>query len=227
MVKGTMRGADSFNETMFKMRRLDDFIAVNHPLRPIREWLNEALVRMEATFSQMYASDARGGRPSIAPEKLIRALLLQVQYSIRSERMLVEQISYNMLFRWFVGLAMDDAVWDASTFSKNRCRLMAHDVVIGLFNEMVETAQRHGYLSGEHFSVDGTLIQAWASHKSFEPKAKTTTRRLRRRLATHERTGEARSAATLRTSRAQMIDRHGCFARAVEWVRCPVIWDTC
>ncbi|VVE85881.1 transposase [Pandoraea sputorum] len=118
----------------------------------------------------MYERDVKGGRPSIAPEKLIRALLLQVLYSIRSERMLMEQISYNMLFRWFVGLAMDDAVWDASTFSRNRDRLMVHDVVVALFNETVETAHQRGYLSGEHFSVDGTLIQAWAGHKSFVPK---------------------------------------------------------
>jgi len=110
-----MRGADGYTESMFTMTRLDDFVPANHSLRPIRLWLNEALTRMDTVFSRMYESDARGGRPSIAPEKLIRALLLQVLYSIRSERMLMEQISYNMLFRWFVGLAMDDAVWDHST----------------------------------------------------------------------------------------------------------------
>lgn len=148
-----MRGADCYTESMSTVAKLDDFVPSNHPLRPIRMWLNEALKRM-------YESDAKGGRPSIAPEKLIRALLLQVLYSIRSERMLMEQISYNMLFRWFVGLAMDDAVWDQSTFSKNRERLMTHDVIVSLFNETVETAHARGHLSGEHFSVDGTLIQA-------------------------------------------------------------------
>ncbi len=168
-----MRGPDSYTESMFTMSRLDDFVPANHPLRPIRLWLNEALRRMDEVFSRMYESEAKGGRPSIAPEKLIRALLLQVLYSIRSERMLMEQISYNMLFRWFVGLAMDDAVWDHSTFSKNRDRLMVHDVMVSLFNETVETARVQGHLSGEHFSVDGTLIQAWAGHKSFVPKTKS------------------------------------------------------
>lgn len=167
-----MRGPDGCTESMFTMSRLDDFVPANHPLRPIRLWLNEALTRMDEVFSRMYESEAKGGRPSIAPEKLIRALLLQVLYSIRSERMLMEQISYNMLFRWFVGLAMDDAVWDHSTFSKNRDRLMVHDVMVSLFNETVETARVRGHLSGEHFSVDGTLIQAWAGHKSFVPKTK-------------------------------------------------------
>ena len=166
-----MRGADGYTETMFTMTKLDDFVPSNHPLRPIRLWLNDALKRMDGVFARMYESDAKGGRPSIAPEKLVRALLLQVLYSIRSERMLMEQISYNMLFRWFVGLAMDDAVWDHSTFSKNRDRLLAHDVIVGLFNETVETAQARGHR--EHFSVDGTLIQAWAGHKSFVRKNKS------------------------------------------------------
>jgi hypothetical protein len=105
---------------------------------------------MDAVFSRMYESELKGGRPSIAPEKLIRALLLQVLYSIRSERMLMEQISYNLLFRWFVGLAMDDAVWDHSTFSENRDRLVVHDVIVSLFNETVETARVRDHLSGEH-----------------------------------------------------------------------------
>ncbi len=167
-----MRGADGYTESMFTMAKLDDFVPANHPLRPVRAWLNDALKRMDPVFTRMYESDAKGGRPSIAPEKLIRALLLQVLYSIRSERMLMEQISYNMLFRWFVGMAMDDAVWDHSTFSKNRDRLLVHDVIVSLFNETVETAHARGYLSGEHFSVDGTLIQAWAGQKSFVRKDK-------------------------------------------------------
>lgn len=166
-----MRGPDGFTESMFTVLKLDDFVPKDHPLRPIRTWLNDVLKRMDDVFARMYEADVKGGRPSIAPEKLVRALLLQVLYSIRSERMLVEQISYNMLFRWFVGLPMDGTVWDHSTFSKNRDRLLEHDVLVLLFNETVETARERGYLSGEHFSVDGTLIQAWAGHKSFVPKA--------------------------------------------------------
>lgn len=167
-----MRGADGYTESMFTMSKLDDFVPANHPLLPVRLWLNEALTRMDMVFSRIYESDAKGGRPTIAPEKLIRALPLQVLYSIRSEPMLMEQISYNMLFRWFVGLAMDDAVWDHFTFSKNRDRPMVHDVVVSLFNETVETTRVRGHLSGEHFSVDCTLIRAWAGHKSFVPKTK-------------------------------------------------------
>jgi transposase len=236
---------------MFTVLNLDDFVPKDHPLHPIRTWLNDALKRMDDVFARMYEADIEEGRPSIAPEKLVRALLLQVLYSIRSERMLVvngglnlplnggrcfpgtifdhrageksrsgvkgkrslaqrildaakgryagtgsdpgrphksafspqfnggfpppttlvEQLSYNMLFRWFVGLSMDGTVWDHSTFSKYRDRLLEHDVLVFLFNETVETARERGYLSGEHFSVDGTLIQAWAGHKSFVPKA--------------------------------------------------------
>ena len=118
----------------------------------------------------MYEEDAKGGRPSIAPEKLLRAMLLQVLYSIRSERQLMEQTQYNLLFRWFIGLSMDDSVWVPTVFTKNRERLIAHDAIIELFNHIVETADRKGWLSGEHFSVDGTLIQAWASHRSFVRK---------------------------------------------------------
>jgi transposase len=118
----------------------------------------------------MYEADIKGGRPSIAPEKLMRAMLLQVLYSVRSERQLVEQISYNLLFRWFVGLAVEDAVWNHSVFSKNRDRLIKHEAVTALFNATVEKAKNKGLLSGEHFSVDGTLIQAWASHKSVRRK---------------------------------------------------------
>jgi transposase len=118
----------------------------------------------------MYKPDTRGGRPSIAPEKLVRAMLLQVLYSVRSERQLVEQIQYNLLFRWFVGLAIEDAVWNHSVFSKNRDSLIEHDVVTQLFNATVEMADKQGLLSGEHFSVDGTLIQAWAGQKSVRRK---------------------------------------------------------
>ena len=165
-----MRGADSYNESLFSTVKLEDFVPANHPLRPIRTWVNDTLARMDVKFSAMYEADIKGGRPSIAPEKLMRAMLLQVLYSVRSERQLVEQIQYNLLFRWFVGLAIEDTVWNHSVFSKNRDRLIEHEAVAELFNATVEMAEQRGLLSGEHFSVDGTLIQAWASHKSMRRK---------------------------------------------------------
>jgi transposase len=165
-----MRGSDGYNESLFTTVRLEDFVPANHPLRPIRTWMNEALASMDERFSAMYEADVRGGRPSIAPEKLMRAMLLQVLFSIRSERQLVEQIHYNLLFRWFVGLAIEDSVWNHSVFSKNRDRLIEHDAVIELFNRTVEMAHAKGLLSGEHFSVDGTQIKAWAGHKSVRRK---------------------------------------------------------
>ena len=165
-----MRGVDRFQESLFTVRKLDDFVPASHPLRPIREQVNGALKRLDGLFAKMYAEDERGGRPSIAPEKLLRAMLLQVFYSVRSERQLMEQIQYNLLFRWFVGLTMDDAVWVPTVFSKNRERLIEHDAVVALFNEVLSEAESKGWLSGEHFSVDGTLIQAWAGHKSFVRK---------------------------------------------------------
>jgi transposase len=165
-----MRGADSYNESLFSTIRLEDFVPASHPLRPIRVWMNDTLAKMDEKFSVMYEADIRGGRPSIAPEKLMRAMLLQVLFSIRSERQLVEQINYNLLFRWFVGLSIDDAVWNHSVFSKNRDRLIKHEAVTELFNATVNMAEQRGLLSGEHFSVHGTLIKAWASHKSMRRK---------------------------------------------------------
>ena len=165
-----MRGADTFTESLFTMRRLEDFVPADHPLRPIRAMVNQALRKMDGLFAGMYEADIKGGRPSIAPEKLLRAMLLQIFFSVRSERQLMEQTQYNLLYRWFIGLAMDDDVWVPTVFTKNRERLIAHDAIIELFNHIVETADRRGWLSGEHFSVDGTLIQAWASHRSFVRK---------------------------------------------------------
>ncbi|WP_011295755.1 IS5-like element ISRme16 family transposase [Cupriavidus necator] len=165
-----MRGADTFTESLFTMRRLDDFVPKAHPLRSIRTMVNQALVKMDRLFAQMYEPDIKGGQPSIAPEKLLRAMLLQVLYSIRSERQLMEQAQYNLLFRWFIGLSMDDPVWVPTVFTKNRERLIKHDAVIQFFNEVLAIAQKKNWLSGEHFSVDGTLIQAWAGHKSFVRK---------------------------------------------------------
>ena len=162
-----MRGTDGMQEPLFTMSRLDDFVPADHPLRSIRVLVNEALGRLNGLFNEIYADT---GRASIAPEKLMRALLLQVFYSVRSERQVCEQLRYNLLFRWFVGVAIDDAVWDHSVFSKNRDRLLEHAVVEAFFTEIMRLADAKGLLSKEHFSVDGTLIQAWASHKSFRPK---------------------------------------------------------
>ena len=162
-----MRGPDVMQDALFTVRSLDSFVPVDHPLRPIREILNVALKDMDASFEAMYAE---GGRDSIAPEKLLRALMLQLLYGIRSERLVAEQLGYNLLFRWFVGVSMDDAPWDHSTFSKNRERLIEHDAAGLLFDGVVAQARAQGLLSSEHFSVDGTLVRAWASLKSFVPK---------------------------------------------------------
>ena len=162
-----MRGSDGMQESLFTMSKLEDFVPADHLLRPIQILVNKALERLNGLFNEIYADTGRG---SIAPEKLMRALLLQVFYSIRSERQVCEQLRYNLLFRWFVGVAIDDAVWDHSVFSKNRDRLLEHAVVEAFFAEVMRAADSKGLLSAEHFSVDGTLIQAWASHKSFRPK---------------------------------------------------------
>ena len=162
-----MRGADQMQETLFTVSKLEDFVPVDHPLRAIRLLVNQALGGLNSLFNEIYSNS---GRASIPPEKLLRAMLVQVFFSVRSERQLIEQVNYNLLFRWFIGLAIDDEVWDHSTFSKNRERLMEHAVVERFFTEVMNVADRQGLLSKEHFSVDGTLIQAWASHKSFTPK---------------------------------------------------------
>ena len=142
-------------------------IPADHPLRPIREMTDEVLRQLSRRFAGLYA---KTGRPSIAPEKLLRALLLQVLHSVRSERLLMEQLQYNLLFRWFVGLSMDDPVWDVTVFTKNRERLLRGDVADAFFQRVLELARGEQLLSDEHFSVDGTLIQAWAGQKSFVRK---------------------------------------------------------
>ena len=162
-----MRGADGLQESLFTVAKLDDFVPADHPLRNIRTLVNEALGRLNSLFNMIYADR---GRDSIAPEKLMRALLLQVFYSVRSERQLMEQMRYNLLFRWFVGLSLEDTIWNHSVFSKNRDRLFENEVIESFFTEVMRQADRQGLLSKEHFSVDGTLIQAWASQKSFRPK---------------------------------------------------------
>ncbi len=162
-----MRGSDEQTSSLFSYVSCEARVPASHPLRHIRAVVDEALDVLSPDFEGLYA---RAGRPSIAPEKLLRALLLQAFYSIRSERQLMEQLDYNLLFRWFVGLAMDAPVWDASSFSKNRERFLDGDVAQRLLTAILRQPRVQGLMSDEHFSVDGTLIQAWASHKSFQPK---------------------------------------------------------
>jgi transposase len=162
-----MRGADVTQEGLFVTRKTVDFVPAGHPLVAIREILNQALRDMDLLFESIY--DERG-RGSVPPEWLLRGLVLQALYGIRSERLLCEQLGYNMLYRWFVGLSRDDAAWDHSTYTKNRDRLIEHDVVRALFGRVMQQAKDARLLSDEHFSVDGTMIRAWASHKSFVPK---------------------------------------------------------
>ena len=162
-----MRGADVTQEGLFVTRKTADYVPASHPLRAIREILNRALRDMDLLFESIYEDR---GRYSVPPEWLLRGLVLQALYGVRSERMLCEQLGYNLLFRWFVGVSMDDAAWDHTTYSKNRDRLIEHDVVRALFGRVMQQAKDARLLSDEHFSVDGTLIRAWASHKSFVPK---------------------------------------------------------
>jgi transposase len=169
-----MRGTDHQQSSMFSYISAEQRVPKDHPLRPIRTMTEAVLRELGPKFDALYASH---GRPSIPPEKLLRALLLQVLYTVRSERLLMEQLDYNFLFRWFVGLSLDDPVWDATTFSKNRERLLSGEVADGFFTAVVEQARANGLLSDEHFTVDGTLLEAWAGHKSFKPKDDPEARR--------------------------------------------------
>lgn len=162
-----MRGDDQQPGYLFSYVSAEARVPADHPLRPLRTMVDDALRRLSSRFERLYATT---GRPSIAPEKLLRASVLQMLYSIRSERQLVEQLQYNLLYQWFVGLSLDDAVWDASTFSKNRDRLLEGEIAQGFFTAVLAEAAQHHLLSAEHFTVDGTLLEAWASHKSFRPK---------------------------------------------------------
>ena len=162
-----MRGHDYQQSSMYSYLSPEQRVPADHPLRPIREITDRALKGLSRKFGAMYATT---GRPSIAPEKLLRALLLQVLYTVRSERQLMEQLEYNLLFRWFVGLNMDEPVWVPTVFSKNRDRLLEADIAERFFEEVLKQAREADLLSDEHFSVDGTLIEAWASQKSFQRK---------------------------------------------------------
>lgn len=159
-----MRGADDQSGAMFSYVSLEARVPADHPLRAIRRITDRALERLSPRFGALYVNF---GRPSIPPEKLLRAWLLQALYTIRSERQLMEQLDYNLLFRWFVGLGIDDAVWVPTTFTKNRDRLLDGDIASAFFEAVRLQADTEGLLSHEHFTVDGTLLEAWASHKSF------------------------------------------------------------
>lgn len=165
-----MRGDDRQQAAMFSYVSPEARVPQDHPLRAIRVLVDEVLVDLSPRFETLYA---RAGRPSIPPEKLLRAQLLQVLYTVRSERQLMEQLDYNLLFRWFVGLNLDDAVWDPTVFTKNRQRLLDGDVAMAFLERVVEQARRRGLLSGDHFTVDGTLLEAWAGLKSFRRKGET------------------------------------------------------
>ena len=160
-----MRGIDPKQNGMFSYVSPEQRVPAEHPLRPLRTMVDDILKEMSPRFAKLYADT---GRPSIPPERLLRALLLQTLYTVRSERLLMEQLNYNLLFRWVVGLGMDEVVWNHAVFSKNRERLLNEEVAEAFFQRVLERAKP--YLSDEHFTVDGTLIEAWASHKSFRAK---------------------------------------------------------
>lgn len=220
-----MRGTDPRQEGMFSDVSPEARVPHDHPLRPIREMVNRALEGLSRELEAMYSYT---GRPSVAPEQVLRALLVQVLYSIRSEGLLVEQLDYNLLFRWFVGLSMDDAVWDHSTFTKNRERLIGSEIAREFFAKILVQAREVRLLSDEHFSVDGTLLEAWASMKSFRPKGgggprggggrnvEADFRGEKRSNATHESTaglqyrkGKGQEAKSCYLGHALMDNRHG------------------
>src|ERR1700688_1734882 len=162
-----MRGNDKQQEEIFSYVSSEKRVPQDHPLRRVRAMTDAALQRMSPEFDALYACI---GRPSIPPERLLRALLLQALYSVRSERLLMEQLEYNLLFRWFVGLNMDDAIWDVTVFTKNRERLLDGDIAEAFFQAGLQQARDRNLLSDEHFTVDGTLLEAWASVKSYQRK---------------------------------------------------------
>jgi transposase len=162
-----MRGDDGHEDGMWSYVSAEQRVPADHPLRRIRAMVDEVLERLSPRFAELYS---KVGRPSIPPERLLRALLLQVLYTIRSERMLMEQLDYNLLFRWFVGLRMDDPIWDPTVFTKNRGRLLEGEIAQAFFREVLALASEKNLTSDEHFTVDGTLIEAWAGHKSFRPR---------------------------------------------------------
>jgi len=202
-------------EGLFMMKKTSDYVPAKHPLIAIREIVNTALREMDRLFESMY--DERG-RYSVPPEWLLRGLILQALYGIRSERLLCEQLGYNMLFRWFVGLGMEDAPWDHSTYTQNRDRLIDHDAIRTLFGRVMQQAEEAKLLSSEHFSVDGTLIRAWASVKSFVPKdgpppdksgsksnPEVDFKRQKRSNATHASTTDPDSQLSTKSKKAEAL----------------------
>ena len=206
-----MRGDDKQQAAMFSYVTMEQRIAPDHPMRRIRLLVDRALARMDAEFDRLYSEM---GRPSIAPERLVRAQLLMVLYSIRSEGQLMEQLNYNLLYRWFVGLEMDDPVWDQTVLCKNRERLIGGDASQKLLLAVVEEAHGEQLLSEEHFTVDGTLIQAWRVGAA-------SRRRGSCRIVAQGRV--AASFCATRMSR-RLIRRRGCIARAARVPWYPVIW---
>jgi len=188
-----MRGDDRRPDTMFSYVAPEQRVPADHPLRAIRTMVDTALRELSPQFARLYP---KTGRPSIPPEKLLRALLVQMLYSVRSERQLMEQLNYNLLFRWFVGLSMDDPVWDPTVFTKNRERLLQGDIARAFFERVLAQAQAHQLLSAEHFTVDGTLIEAWAGLKSFKKKGQGAPPPDDPRNPTVDFHGERRSNAT-------------------------------
>ena len=203
-----MRGEDLQQPELFSYESLEERVPADHPLRPIRTMVDEALKALDGRFDAIYGED---GRKSIPPERLLRALLLQMFYTIRSERMLMEQLEYNLLFRWFVGLSANEPVWHPTVFTKNRDRLLEGAVAEEFFSVIVNQARQKRLLSDEHFTVDGTLVEAWAGQKSF--RAALRTRPHPRAAAAIPRSiFTSRSVPTRRTSRRPIL-RHGYLRR--------------
>jgi len=192
-----MRGFEAQQTGMFSYVSLEERVPSDHPLRRLQVLVNGILASMSQLFDDRYSHT---GRPSIPPEQLLRALLLQTLFTVRSERQLMEQLDYNLLFRWFVGLSMDDLVWDRTVFSINRDRLLCTDMAREFFNRVLYLAEWQGFVSDEHFSVDGTLIEAWASHKSFVKKDGSGPDRPPGRNPEVDFKGEPRSNATHESS---------------------------
>ena len=223
-----MRGWDARSDTLFSYVSCEARVPKDHPLRPIRQIVDEALAALSPEFEKLYA---RFGRPSIPPERLLRTLLLQAFYSVRSELQLMEQLDYNLLFRWFVGLSVDAEVWDVTVFTKNRERLIEGDIARKFMAEVLNQGSVKTLLSDDHFSVDGTLIEAWASMKSFRPKDGSGEppapgrNSLPRRRPGASGIFTARNAATRRTPRRRTA-MLGCTARVRASLPSLPIWGT-
>jgi len=215
-----MRGSDLVSGSLFSYVDVEKRVRADHPLRLIRGIVNATLVGMSAEFD---ALSSPFGRESIPPERLLRALLLQAFYTIRSERQLVERIEFDLLFRWFVGLGVDDPVWDATTFTKNRDRLLAGEVATSFLAALLAQPKVKALLSTEHFSVDGTLLEAWASTKSFRPKDGSGPPPDRGRNGEQDFHGQKRTKT--RTSRPP-IPTHGSTARGAARKRSSASWGT-